>query len=43
MDITGLLDNYNLIYTYGFWFIIGINKSFKFLSFLGNDISLTVA
>jgi len=41
MDITGLLDNYNLIYTYGFWFIIESNKRFKFPASLGDDISLT--
>jgi len=35
MDITGLLDNYNLIYTYAFWFIIESNKNFKFPAFFG--------
>jgi len=40
MDITRLLDNYNLIYTYGFWFIIESNKSSKFSVFLGNEVLL---
>jgi len=33
MDITGLLDNYDLTYTYGFWFIIESNKNTKFFVF----------
>jgi len=38
MDITGLFDNYDLTYTYGFLFIIENSKSSKF--HLGNEILL---
>ena len=41
MNITGVLVNYDLTYTYGFWFIIESNKSFKLPVFLGNEVLLT--
>jgi len=40
MDITELLDNYDLTYTDGFWFIIESNKSSKSPMFLGNEVLL---
>jgi len=42
MDITGLLDNYDLTYTYGFWFIIESNKISKYPVFLGNAVTTGV-
>jgi len=32
-EYSGLLDNYNLIYTYEFWFIVKVIKVFNFPTF----------